>query len=246
MYQKYDWKQDYVVETCLKWFISLKHILFPLLTIHQTLCSLLLAVLKDRHHQRVHRCSQAVQDQRLGCDVLPPLWWNRGPRGKEKRSKGLGLKGWGGMVGLVWWSSGFGWNNDRQSGNFEAENIRKLQTIPCTGEASLIAPWKLWSIHGSKKGIPKTLLVTGKMNQKRCFRVFVYLLQHFGVQDTTIADLAVGLCTGQIKTGAPCRSDRNVPWLRKQTDKRRSGVRIVEGVGEAKSNAVRREWVKTC
>ena len=32
------------------------------------------------------------------------------------------------------------------------------------------------------------------------------------MQDTTIADLAVGLCTGQIKTGAPCRSDRNVTW----------------------------------
>merc|ERR1712019_185527 len=28
-------------------------------------------------------------------------------------------------------------------------------------------------------------------------------------EDCTIADLAVGLCTGQIKTGAPCRSDRN-------------------------------------
>ncbi len=27
--------------------------------------------------------------------------------------------------------------------------------------------------------------------------------------DYTIADLAVGLCTGQIKSGAPCRSDRN-------------------------------------
>lgn len=27
-------------------------------------------------------------------------------------------------------------------------------------------------------------------------------------EDTTIADLAVGLVTGQIKTGAPCRSDR--------------------------------------
>merc|ERR1712127_211976 len=27
-------------------------------------------------------------------------------------------------------------------------------------------------------------------------------------EDTTIADLAVGLATGQIKTGAPCRSDR--------------------------------------
>ncbi|XP_071945675.1 alpha-enolase-like [Antedon mediterranea] len=27
-------------------------------------------------------------------------------------------------------------------------------------------------------------------------------------EDTTIADLVVGLCTGQIKTGAPCRSER--------------------------------------
>lgn len=27
-------------------------------------------------------------------------------------------------------------------------------------------------------------------------------------EDTTIADVAVGLCTGQIKTGAPCRSER--------------------------------------
>lgn len=27
-------------------------------------------------------------------------------------------------------------------------------------------------------------------------------------EDTTIADIAVGLCTGQIKTGAPCRSER--------------------------------------
>ena len=27
-------------------------------------------------------------------------------------------------------------------------------------------------------------------------------------EDSTIADLSVGLGTGQIKTGAPCRSDR--------------------------------------
>ncbi|MFX1595426.1 MAG: phosphopyruvate hydratase [Promethearchaeota archaeon] len=31
-------------------------------------------------------------------------------------------------------------------------------------------------------------------------------------EDTFIADLAVGLCTGQIKTGAPCRSDRNCKY----------------------------------
>ena len=30
-------------------------------------------------------------------------------------------------------------------------------------------------------------------------------------EDTTISDLAVGLGAGQIKTGAPCRSDRDRP-----------------------------------
>ncbi|MBD3352044.1 MAG: phosphopyruvate hydratase [Candidatus Lokiarchaeota archaeon] len=32
--------------------------------------------------------------------------------------------------------------------------------------------------------------------------------------DNFIADLATGLCTGQIKTGAPCRSDRNAKYNR--------------------------------
>merc|ERR1719323_1686912 len=31
-------------------------------------------------------------------------------------------------------------------------------------------------------------------------------------EDVTIADIAVGLCTGQIKTGAPCRSERNAKY----------------------------------
>merc|ERR1711998_254380 len=31
-------------------------------------------------------------------------------------------------------------------------------------------------------------------------------------EDSFIADLAVGLCCGQIKTGAPCRSDRNAKY----------------------------------
>merc|ERR1711967_136340 len=31
-------------------------------------------------------------------------------------------------------------------------------------------------------------------------------------EDVSIADIAVGLCTGQIKTGAPCRSDRNAKY----------------------------------
>jgi len=44
-------------------------------------------------------------------------------------------------------------------------------------------------------------------------------------EDTTIADLAVGLCTGQIKTGAPCRSDRNAKYNQL--------LRIEEELGEA-------------
>ncbi len=44
-------------------------------------------------------------------------------------------------------------------------------------------------------------------------------------EDTTIADLAVALCTGQIKCGAPCRSERNAKynrllWIEQQLGKR--------------------------
>eukprot|EP01052_Picozoa_sp_SAG31_P012884 SAG31_NODE_763_length_12265_cov_3.024984_7_plen_81_part_00 len=44
-------------------------------------------------------------------------------------------------------------------------------------------------------------------------------------EDTTIADLAVGLCTGQIKTGAPCRGER--------TAKYNQLLRINEALGAA-------------
>jgi enolase len=46
-----------------------------------------------------------------------------------------------------------------------------------------------------------------KMSFKNGFNVMV---SHRSgeTEDPFIADLAVGLCTGQIKTGAPCRSDR--------------------------------------
>ncbi|MFC1873300.1 phosphopyruvate hydratase [Chloroflexota bacterium] len=43
-------------------------------------------------------------------------------------------------------------------------------------------------------------------------------------EDTTIADLAVGLNTGQIKTGAPCRSERTAKYNRL--------LRIEEGLGQ--------------
>ena len=43
-------------------------------------------------------------------------------------------------------------------------------------------------------------------------------------EDTTIADLAVGLGVGQIKTGAPCRSDRvskynRLLWIEEENNK---------------------------
>ena len=44
-------------------------------------------------------------------------------------------------------------------------------------------------------------------------------------EDTYIADLAVGLCTGQIKTGAPCRSER--------LSKYNQLLRIEEELGES-------------
>lgn len=44
-------------------------------------------------------------------------------------------------------------------------------------------------------------------------------------EDTFIADLAVGLATGQIKTGAPCRSERNAKYNQL--------LRIEEELGEA-------------
>ena len=46
-----------------------------------------------------------------------------------------------------------------------------------------------------------------------------------GTEDTTIADLVVGLNTGQIKTGAPARSD--------QVAKYNQTLRIEERLGEA-------------
>ena len=48
-------------------------------------------------------------------------------------------------------------------------------------------------------------------------------------EDTTIADLAVGLNTGQIKTGAPCRSERTAKYNRL--------LRIEEELGEKASFA---------
>ena len=58
-------------------------------------------------------------------------------------------------------------------------------------------------------------------------------------EDSYIADLAVGLCTGQIKTGAPCRGER--------TAKYNQLLRIEEELGEsavyAGANFRKPEWM---
>lgn len=48
-------------------------------------------------------------------------------------------------------------------------------------------------------------------------------------EDTYIADLAVGLCTGQIKTGAPCRSERLAKYnrlLRIEEELKKAGSKV--------------------
>ncbi|GMH81867.1 hypothetical protein TrST_g8355 [Triparma strigata] len=51
-------------------------------------------------------------------------------------------------------------------------------------------------------------------------------------EDTYIADLAVGLCTGQIKTGAPCRSERLAKYNQLLRIEEELGVENVDFAGE--------------
>merc|ERR1712216_399963 len=61
--------------------------------------------------------------------------------------------------------------------------------------------------HHLKKVIKAKYGQDAKMSQAAGWGVMV---SHRSgeTEDTFIADLVVGLCTGQIKTGAPCRSER--------------------------------------
>ena len=56
-------------------------------------------------------------------------------------------------------------------------------------------------------------------------------------EDTYIADLAVGLCTGQIKTGAPCRSERLAKYNQL--------LRIEESLGAEKTHYAGEGFRKT-
>jgi len=51
-------------------------------------------------------------------------------------------------------------------------------------------------------------------------------------EDTYIADLAVGLCTGQIKTGAPCRSERLAKYNQLLRIEEELGAKRTEYAGE--------------
>ena len=79
---------------------------------------------------------------------------------------------------------------------------------------------------GIKEGIANAILI--KFNQVgsitetiktiECANIHGYksIISHRSgeTEDTTIADLAIGLGVGQIKTGAPCRSDRVAKYNR--------------------------------
>jgi enolase len=59
-------------------------------------------------------------------------------------------------------------------------------------------------------------------------------------EDTTIADLATGLCTGQIKTGAPCRSERNAKYNRLLKIEAELGSKAIFAGKQAFSNLKKR------
>ena len=63
--------------------------------------------------------------------------------------------------------------------------------------------------RGSGKTAQRRMLETVSIESQ--FLAVTYDRFEFGAGETadnTIADIVVGLCTGQIKSGAPCRSDR--------------------------------------
>ncbi|MGQ9730380.1 MAG: phosphopyruvate hydratase [Candidatus Zipacnadales bacterium] len=64
-------------------------------------------------------------------------------------------------------------------------------------------------------------------------------------EDTTIADIAVGLNTGQIKTGAPCRTDRIAKYNQLlRIEEQLNDIGIYPGL-EAWYNLTERDWTKS-
>merc|ERR1711966_539305 len=61
-------------------------------------------------------------------------------------------------------------------------------------------------------------------------------------EDTTIADLAVALCAGQIKTGAPCRSERTAKYNQMMRIEEHMGTKATYASGGASGtfNAARK------
>ena len=79
-----------------------------------------------------------------------------------------------------------------------------LQSMPCAVYIQIITLTFPWSVQ---IGSVTESIEACKLSQANGWGVMV---SHRSgeTEDTFIADLVVGLCTGQIKTGAPCRSER--------------------------------------
>ena len=73
------------------------------------------------------------------------------------------------------------------------------------GNAILIKPNQIGSLSETMEAV--------KLAKKNGFKT---IMSHRSgeTEDTTIADLAVGLSTGLIKTGAPCRGERTAKYNR--------------------------------
>lgn len=91
--------------------------------------------------------------------------------------------------------------------------------VQIVGDDLLVTNTKRIEIAASKKACNALLLKVNQIGSVTESINAVKLAKHNGwgvmtshrsgeTEDNYIADLAVGLCTGQIKTGAPCRSER--------------------------------------
>ena len=71
-----------------------------------------------------------------------------------------------------------------------------------------------FSIGNPSVPAPESVTETIKAVQMAQSHGYIAIMSHRSgeTEDTTIADLAVGLNTGFIKTGAPCRSERTAKY----------------------------------
>jgi enolase len=84
-------------------------------------------------------------------------------------------------------------------------NVKRLQKAIDVGAGNTLL------LKINQIGTITESIAAAQLSYKNNYRVMV---SHRSGEtcDSTIADLVVGLCTGMIKTGAPCRSDRNAKY----------------------------------